>query len=119
MPFGGDTVTFVSFVDGPTPGPLGTYPQVEVTFDAPGCRHRPLTFAETAELAFDVATEWWRTTLPIGEYGQTLLDKLKLVEPDAVIRVDNVDYAVVGGVRMFKDFSGPFKATIHSKRHIG
>lgn len=119
MPFGADTVTFVSFVDGPTPGPLGTYPQVEMSFDAPGCRHRPLTFAETAELAFDVATEWWRTTIPTGEYDTMLRAQISAVEPDARIRVDGVEYAVVGGVRQFKDFSGPFKATIHSKRHIG
>lgn len=112
-------MTFVSFVDGPTPGKLGTYPRVPVTFDAPGCRHRPLTFAETAELAFDVATEWWRTTIPIGEYSPTLRDQISSIEPDAVIRVDGVEYAVVGGVRQFKDFTGPFKATIHSKRHIG
>ena len=119
MSFGADTVTFVSFTDGPTPGALGTYPRVETTFDAPGCRHRPLTFAETAELAFDVATEYWRTTIPIGEYGSTLRAQIDAVEPDSVIRVDGVEYAVVGGVRQFKDFAGPFKATIHSKRHLG
>lgn len=119
MPFGASVVTFVTHVDAPTPGELGTYPQVPSTFDAPGCRHRPLTFQETAELQFDVATEFWRTTLPIGEYSESLLNQIRAIQPDDTIMVNGVEYSIIGGVRLFDDFSGPFKATLHSKRHIG
>lgn len=117
MPFGSAIVTLVSYTDGPTPGELGTYPQVESTVDAPGCRHRPLTFKETAELQFDVATEMWKTTIPIGEYGPTLRGQILAAMPDDVIRVGGHQYSIIGGVQPFDDFSGPFKATIYSKKH--
>ncbi|AAN01977.1 head closure [Mycobacterium phage Corndog] len=119
MPFGASTVTFVVHTDGATPGELGTYPQVKTEVSAPGCRHRPLTFRETAELQFDVATQIWKTTLPVGEYSPTLLSQIRAVQPDDTIRVDGVEYSIIGGVQIFDDFAGPFKATIISKRHIG
>lgn len=119
MPFGHVTVSLVALADGPVPGALGTYPQVETLTDFPGCRHRPLTFQETAELQFDVATQFWKTTIPIGEYGATLRNKLVAAEPDDLIKVNGVKYSIIGGVEPFDDFTAPFKATIYSKRHIG
>lgn len=119
MPFGVDTVTLVSYADGPIAGELGTYPQVETTSEAPGCRHRPLTFKETVEVSFDVATELWKTTIPIGEYSPSVRSQVLALQPDDVIRVDGVQYSIIGGVRPFGDFTSPFKATIFSKRQIG
>lgn len=119
MPFGADTIRLVAYVDGPTPGDLGTYPRVPSYTDLPGCRHRPLTFAETAELTFDVATEYWKSTIPLGEYSAILRNRILALQPDDEINVDGVQYSIVGGVRAFKDFNAWFKATIISKRHIG
>lgn len=119
MPFGHVTVTFMLHSDAATPGELGTYAQVPTPVDAPGCRHRPLTFRETAELQFDVATELWKTTIPIGEYSSTLRDQIVAAEPDDTIKVNNVEYSIIGGVEPFDDFTTPFKATIISKKHIG
>jgi len=112
-------VTLVSHSDAAIPGELGTYPQEEATYDVTGCHHRPLTFKETAELEFDIATEMWRTTIPIGEYSPSVRDQVLALQPDDVIRVDGVQYSIIGGVRPFKDFTSSFKATIISKRHIG
>ncbi len=64
MAFGTKTITFVNYVEAGTPGALGTYAVSEVKVDAPNCRHRPLTFKETAELDTDVATELWKTVRP-------------------------------------------------------
>lgn len=119
MPFGNKTVSIVGRSDAPTPGVLGTYPQVEELTAMPGCHHRPLTFKETAELEFDIATEWWKTTIPIGEYSPTLLDKVLAIAPGDAVRVDGVTYEIVGGVRPHNDFTGPFKATIISKKQTG
>lgn len=120
MPFGHLTISLVEFVDGPTPGELGTYPQIpQVTAAMPGCRHRPLTFQETAELSFEVGTQLWKSTIPIGEYSPTLQATLMSVKPDAVIEVRGLHYQLIGGVEVFDDFAGPFKATIFSKKFIG
>lgn len=119
MPFGHHTVTLVSYSDAATPGELGTYAQVEELTDAPGCRHRPLTFQETAELQFDVATELWKTTIPIGEYSSTLRERIVAAQPNDTIRVNGTQYSIIGGVEPFDDFTRPFKATIYSKKHIG
>lgn len=119
MPFGHHTISLVSYVDAALPGELGTYPQVELLTDMPGCRHRPLTFQETAELQFDVGTQLWKSTIPIGEYSTGVAAMLRAVEPDATITVDGIKYSVIGGVEVFDDFAGPFKATIFSKKHIG
>lgn len=119
MPFGHKVVTLVLLSDGPTKGDLGTYEQVETPTDAPGCRHRPLTFKETAELQFDVATEIWKTTLPIGEYSQSLRTAILALRHDDVIRVDGAEYSMIGPVAPYDDFTGPFKATIYSKKHAG
>ena len=119
MPFGHHVISIVTYVDGPTKGELGTYPQVPVTTNLPGCRHRPLTFQETAELQFDVGTQLWKSTIPVGEYATPVVDMLRAVLPDATITVAGVEYSVIGGVEVFDDFAGPFKATVYSKRHIG
>lgn len=119
MPFGIDTVRLVTYVDGPIAGELGTFPRVPSYTDAPGCRHRPLTFTEKVEMAFDVATELWKSTIPIGEYGATLRNAVLAAEAEAEIEVDGTTYAIVGGVQPFKDFTGWFKATIISKKQTG
>ena len=116
MSFGVDTVIFVSYSDADTPGELGTYPQVETLTSAPGCRHRPLTYNETIELGYDVATEMWKTTIPIGEYSDALRQQIVSVKNDDTIRVDGAQYQIVGGVMPFKDFTGWFKATVISRK---
>lgn len=119
MPFGPDTVELVSLTNAATPGELGTYAKVETITEAPGCHHRPLTFSETAELQYDIATEMWRTTIPIGEYSPELRDAVLAITAGDVIRVNGTEYRIVGGVRPFKDFSTLFKATIMSQKHTG
>lgn len=119
MPFGPDTVELVSLTDTGIAGELGTYQQAETVVIAPGCHHRPLTFSETAELQFDVATQLWKTTIPIGEYSDELRDSVVAITAGDVIRVDGQQYQIVGGVLPFKDFSDLFKATIVSKKHTG
>jgi hypothetical protein len=116
MPFGPDVVTFVSYSDADAPGELGTYPQVETLTIAPNCHHRPLTYREAVELGYDVATEMWKTTIPIGEYDDALREKIMAAQPDDAIRVDGKQYQIVGGVQPYKDFTTWFKATLISKK---
>lgn len=111
-------MTFVSYSDAATPGELGTYPQVETLTAAPGCHHRPLTYREAVELGYDVATEMWKTTIPIGEYTDALRQEIMAAKPDDTIRVDGKQYSIVGGTQPFKDFTGWFKATLISKKQI-
>lgn len=119
MPFGSDVVELVSLTNSATPGELGTYEKIETVTQAPGCHHRPLTFSETAELQYNIATELWKTTIPIGEYSESLRDKVLQISAGDVIRVGGQQYQIVGGVRSFKDFSTLFKATIVSQKHTG
>lgn len=113
MIFGGQTVTFVSFVDSGSPGALGTYVQAETSVDVTNCRHRPMTFKETAEYDIDVATEMWKTTAPP-------VAAVVNAKADGVIRVDGVTYRIVGGPRCFTDMSGrPYKVTIISQKVSG
>jgi hypothetical protein len=116
MPFGPDVVIFVSYSDSGTPGELGTYPQVETLIEAPNCHHRPLTYQEAVELGYDVATEMWKTTIPIGEYSDALRQQIFAAQNDDAIRVDGTQYRIVGGVMPFKDFTSWFKATVISKK---
>jgi hypothetical protein len=110
--FGGQTVTFVSYADG-TANALGTYSQVETTTDVKNCRHRPLAFKETAEYDIDVATEMWKTTAPPAA-------AVLAAQADDVIRVDGVEYQIIGGPRHHRDMAGkPFKVTLISKIHVG
>lgn len=119
MPFGPDVVELVSLTNAAVPGELGTYAKVETVTSAPGCHHRPLTFSETAELEYDIATEMWRTTIPISEYSVELRDAVLAITAGDLIRVDGAEYQIVGGIRPFKDFSKLFKATILSRKHTG
>jgi hypothetical protein len=119
MPFGPDVVELVSLTNATVPGELGTYAKIETSTSAPGCHHRPLTFSETAELQYDIATELWRTTIPIGEYSEALRSAVLLITAGDLVRVNGEEYRIVGGVRPFKDFSTLFKATIVSQKHTG
>lgn len=118
MPFGVDVVILVSIDETGASDALGQKPLSEVPTVAPGCRHRPLTFTETAELQFDIATEMWKTTIPTGEYGPALRAKILAAKSNDVIRVNGQQYQIVGGIQPFKDNNTHFKATIISKKHI-
>ncbi|APE14143.1 hypothetical protein BOH72_01775 [Mycobacterium sp. WY10] len=111
--FGGQTVTFVAYEDTGTPGALGTYTQAETTTEVTGCRHRPLPFSETPEGDIDVATQMWKTTAPPDP---AVLD----AKPNGVLRVDGVEYQIIGGPGVFPDPAGqPIKVTLISKRMSG
>lgn len=113
MIFGGQTVTFVSFQDSGSAGALGTYTQTETAVDVSNCRHRPMTFKETAQYDVDIATEVWKTTAPP-------VDAVMNAKADGVIRVDGVNYSIIGGPRCFTDMSGrPYKVTIISQKASG
>lgn len=117
--FGTAVVKMRRYVETGTPDQLGNYELVPVDVNAPGCRHRPLTFAETVELELDIATEYWRTTMPTHEYDGTVLSALALLKNNDAIEVDGQEYQIVGGVRPFDDLAGnPFKATIISQKQI-
>ena len=118
--FGGSTIVFKRFDETGTPDELGNYEVDEATYTARNCRHRPLNFEEIVRYELDIATEWWRSTLPIHEYSSSLLATIKATPPDSVIVVDGQEYQIQGGVRPHADFGGrPFKATIISKKQIG
>lgn len=119
MPFGNHVVTAVHRTDTGLPGNLGTYTQVESTVIAPGCHHRPLTFSEKVDIAYDVATEVWKTTIPISEYSPEIRDAILALTAGDAIRVDGKQYEVIGGVQPFSDFTELFKVTIHSKKQTG
>lgn len=120
MSLGGQTIKFKVFTASGTPDTLGNRPLVEANYSAPGSRHRPLTFSETAELQTDIATEMWRSTIPVGEYESSLRNKVLSTPGDAVIEVNGQDYQIIGGVRHHVDMDGnPFKVTIVSKRDLG
>jgi hypothetical protein len=120
MAFGTSVVTLKRYEESGSPDELGNYTMVPVLTEAPGCRHRPLTFKEAVEFNVDIATQPWKTTVPLGEYDDTLIAALIAAEPDAVITVDGQDYQVIGGVRPHPDMDGtPFKATIISQKQIG
>lgn len=119
MPFGPDLVELVVHVDSDTVGQLGTAAQEEIIVSMPGCHHRPLTFKETAELTFDIGTEAWKTTIPINEYGDEVLEQMAAAMPRDTLRCNGREYHIVAGVRPHNDFSRPFKATIISEKHTG
>lgn len=120
MSYGTKTIIFKHLEKSGVPDELGNYELVPVETPAPGCRHRPLTFKETAELEFDIATEFWRSTLPLEEYDSTLIGVIVGTKADAIITVNDEDYQIIGGVRPHDDLEGvPFKATIISKKATG
>lgn len=120
MSFGASTITFRHFQKSGVPDELGNYTLTAVNTNAPGCRHRPLTFSETAEFEFDIATEHWRSTLPLKDYDQGLLDVIMHFPANDVIVVDGLTYRIIGGVRPHPDrFGRPYKATIISQKQTG
>lgn len=113
-------ITFTTFEKSGVADEFGGYALVETSTSAPGARHRPLTHKEVVDLQFDVATEWWRSTLPLGEYDAAKLAIITAVPPNSVIDVDGQRYQIDGGVRPHPDMEGrPFKMTIISKKQIG
>jgi hypothetical protein len=118
--FGVSTITAtVGWTDVGEPDELGEYQRVPITVSAPGCRHRPLTFEETVTYELDIATQPWKTTVPLLDYDEPTLTALYAMPPDAVIAVDGQDYRVVGGIRPHSDLEGrPFKATIISTKQV-
>ena len=120
MPFGTSVVTLKNLDSTGVPDELGNYPLTSVVTVFPGCRHRPMTFQETVDANYDVATQVWKTTIPLTEYGSSLIAALLAAEPDSVIEVDGQEYQIIGGVRPHGDMDGtPFKATIISQKQIG
>jgi hypothetical protein len=119
MPFGGSVITFYSMseTDGSADA-LGHLEVVSTITPAPGCRHRPLPYKEVVELGLDLATEWWRSTLPLVEYGAALRSAVMGAKARDVISVDGVEYQIDGGIRSHPAMDGsPFKATIISKKY--
>lgn len=111
--FGAQTVTFVTFTEAGSPGALGTYAMTETKAAVKNCRHRPLTFKETAETDTDIATEMWKTTAPPEA-------AVLAAEASGVIEVDGERYQIIGGIRHHVDMDGaPFKVTIISQKQIG
>lgn len=120
MSFGTAVIVFQRMQKSGNPDELGQYTMVPAPVSAPGCRHRPLAFQEIVELSLDIATEYWRSTLPLLEYSSSLVTTIKATKPDDVITVAGQDYQIIGGVRPFDDLEGkPFKATIISQKQIG
>lgn len=120
MSFGGSTIIFISRQQTGTPDSLGEIPIVEVPTSAPGCRHRPLTHKEIVEFNLDIATEYWRSTLPLFEYSGSLLTTVMAAKATDAITVDGEPYEIVGGVRPHPDMEGvPFKMTIISQKQTG
>lgn len=121
MPFGNDTITFVRKIPGVGPADeLGHIAPTELRVDAPNCRHRTLSLKETAETEFDVATELWKSTIPIGEYPEPLQQSLMATQPIDHIEVNGRSYQIIGGVRWHPDMdSRPFKVTIMSQKQTG
>lgn len=113
-------MTFVSLTETGVEDELGNFPLAETLTDAPGCRHRPLTFTETAELQFDIGTKPWKSTIPVNEYSASVRDAVLAAKNNDLIRVDGVEYQIIGGVRHHVDMDGsPFKATVISEVKVG
>lgn len=118
--FGTSVVSLKRYVKTGAPDELGEYQLEPVVVEAPGCRHRPLTFQESVEVGLDIATQPWKTTLPTHEYDGTILSALAALNPEDSIEVDGQEYQIVGGMRPFDDLGGnPFKATIISQKQTG
>lgn len=87
------------------------------TVSATGCRHRPLKPTETPEFITQVATQPWKSTIPIGEYDSELQASLiDAAKATGSFTVDGIAYQILGGAMPFDDMAAPFKMTIFSKR---
>lgn len=116
MSFGDTTVTFVARTATGSAGRLGTKAKNPLSVDAPGCRHRPLRASEKPEWLTNVSTQVWKTTVPIGEYAPVVVDTIMAAaKANSVIRVDGVEYQIVGGGQPFDDMSALFKLTVLSQ----
>lgn len=112
MSFGSQTVTFIVETPTGTPGRLGTKTLIPTPVAVTGCRHRPLTAKEAADVMTNVATQVWKTTAPPEAAAVAAKSTGKL-------QVDGVTYDIVGGAEPFEDFADPFKVTIYSQVHNG
>jgi hypothetical protein len=119
MPFGTAVITFRHLEPSNTFDDYGNPTLTEVDVDAPGCRHRPLKPTEKVELNYDIATELWRSTLPLSEFDAPTLAAATTAKADDVILVGGVEYQIIGGVMPFDDFEAPFKMTIFSQKQTG
>jgi hypothetical protein len=120
MIFGDQTIRFTHLEKSGASDELGNFDLVPVNHDATNCRHRPMTFAETAELEFDIATEYWRSTIPVHIYDDTLRAAVMDAKANDKITVNGVKYQIIGGPRTHPDAAGnPFKTTIISKKATG
>jgi hypothetical protein len=118
--FGGQTVGFVTTVDG-DPDRNNVPTQTHDVVLVPGCHFRPLRLSEKVGLA-DVATEMWKLTAPptVGVLaakaaGQIVYDH----SPTPVFDEDDSSnvFQIVGGVQPFTDLSGQVvKVTVLCQR---
>lgn len=109
MAFGGQTVTFVTVTETGTVDGLGSPVLVRTNIDVPGCRHRPLSAAETPEWLTDIGTQIWNTTAPPEAAAIAAKSTGELIE-------NGVTYRIIGGARPFTDMAGiPFKVSILSQ----
>jgi len=120
MRFGNQTITFKHLQKVGDPDEYGNYQMEEVETAAPFCRHRPLAFSEVVDLGLDVATEWWKSTVPVHEYNDTVRGVVMSAAAIDIIACDGQDYQIFGGVRTHPGAHGdPFKTTIISQKHVG
>lgn len=109
MSFGGQTVGFVTVTRGAA-GYLGLAQESRSTTTVSGCRFRPLTSAETAESATDVATGVWKCTAPAEAAALAAKSTGELV-------VEGITYRIVGPVEPKYDMNGAVHhVTILAKR---
>jgi hypothetical protein len=120
MSFGGSVIVFRSSETTGAPNDLGEFATVITDTPAPGCRHRPMSTSEMVEMKFDVSTRLWKSTLPLFEYDDDLVELISFFPPTDAIVVDGVSYQIVGGVRPYPDrWGNPYKATIISQIQSG
>lgn len=120
MSFGNDVIVFKHLQKSGTADEDGNFQMTTVLTSAPGCRHRPLSFQEQADLGYDVETEMWKSTVPLLAYDNTVRGIVMGAKGNDVINVNGKDYQIIGGVRPHGDMdSVPFKMTIISKYQSG
>ncbi|WP_349318992.1 hypothetical protein [Mycolicibacterium canariasense] len=73
-----------------------------------GCRHRPLSAQEAAEVVGDVATQVWKTTAPPEAAAVA-------ARSTGTMKVDGRTFHIIGGAQVFEDYTDPFKVTILSE----
>lgn len=108
MSFGSQTVSFVTIVGTGVYDEFGA--EVTTPTDVPvaGCRHRPLSAAEAAEVGGNVATQVWKTTAPTAAAAIA-------AKSTGTLKEGGRTFHILGGAKPFEDFSDPFKVTILSE----